>query len=98
MPHSSTPPIPLSSKLLPGRRFLRAGVALFVAVSCLSCTMLLQPTTPFDRWLVARRYGKILFQQNPDCDNCSDIFLVERSSGDVATVIIRFDGTIRLIE
>lgn len=63
-----------------------------------SCAMLLQPTTPFDRRVIARRYGTILSQSNPECEDCTDRFLVEKDCGDVISLVIKYDGRVRVIE
>jgi hypothetical protein len=60
--------------------------------------MLLQPTTSFDRRLIAMRYGEILSQSNPTCEDCTDRFLIEKSGGDVITLVIKYDGRIKIIE
>ena len=65
---------------------------------CCSCAMMLQPTTSFDRRLVARSYGKIISQSSPDCENCTDRFVVQKSNGKVIVLTIRFDGKIKVIE
>ena len=63
-----------------------------------SCAMLLQPTTPFDRRRKAQHYGEVLSQSNPDCDNCTDRFLVQRTDGCIVTLVFRYDGRVEIIE
>lgn len=69
--------------------------------SCLllaSCSMILQPTTSFDRRLKAAAYGKILNQSNPGCDNCKDSFFVKKADGTMCTVVVSYDGTVEVLE
>lgn len=75
------------------------------AITCLaslllltSCSMVLQPRTSFDRRWAASSYGKILNQTNPDCDNCTDHFLVKKANGDLCTVVVRYDGRVKVLE
>jgi len=63
-----------------------------------SCAMLLQPTTPFDRRRVARGYGKILCQSNPNCENCTDQFVVKQDNGRIITLIISYDGRTEVLK
>jgi hypothetical protein len=63
-----------------------------------ACSTLLQPTTCFDRRRVAKSYGKIVAQTNPDCENCTDTFLVEKKNGCIITLIIKYDGRVEVID
>lgn len=63
-----------------------------------SCAMLLQPTTSFDRRRIASSHGKILSQTNPDCENCTDRFLVQKDDGCVITLVVKYDGRVEVIE
>lgn len=63
-----------------------------------ACSMLLKPTTSFDRRLIARSYGKIISQSNPDCDNCTDRFLVQKDDGCVITLVVRYDGRVQVYQ
>ena len=63
-----------------------------------SCSMILQPTTSFDRRRVASSYGKVLNQTNPTCENCTDHILVKKPDGDFCTVVVRYDGSVRLLQ
>jgi len=66
---------------------------LFFLLVMVSCSILLQPTTPFDRRRIARGYGKILCQSNPNCENCTDQFVLKQDDGRIITLIINYDGT-----
>ena len=63
-----------------------------------SCSMILQPTTSFDRRRVASSYGAIVNQSNPNCENCTDRFVVKKSDGGLCTVVVRYDGRVKLLE
>ncbi len=73
-------------------------ILLILIVLLSSCSYLLQPTTGFDRRRVARSYGKIVAQTNPDCENCNDTFLVEKKNGCIITLIIKYDGKVEVID
>ncbi len=73
-------------------------VLLVFIVLLSSCSYLLQPTSGFDRRRVARSYGKIIAQINPDCENCNDTFLVEKNNGCIITLIIKYDGKVEVID
>nr|MBF0222208.1 hypothetical protein [Desulfobulbaceae bacterium] len=66
-------------------------------LGAVSCSMLLQPTTSFDRRRTASSYGEILSQSNPDCDDCTDRFLVQKPDGEIITLIFRYNGEIKII-
>ena len=89
--------MPFSDKPALKKRILLCAPILFVAF-LVSCSMILQPTTPFDRRLVAKRYGTILSQSNPECQDCTDRFLVEKDCGDVITLVVKYDGRVKVIE
>lgn len=63
-----------------------------------SCGMLLRPTSPFDRRLTASSYGTILQQANPNGYDCADTFLIQKEDGKIITVIMKYDGRIRVVE
>lgn len=63
-----------------------------------SCSMILQPTTSFDRRRVAASYGKILNQTNPECDNCTDRFFVKKPDDSMCTVVVGYDGRVQVLE
>jgi len=63
-----------------------------------SCSMILQPTTSFDRRMKASSYGTILNQTNPNCSNCTDRFLVKKPDGLMCTVVVRYDGRVEVLE
>jgi len=73
-------------------------ILLIMAGLLSSCSTFLQPTTGFDRRRVASSYGKIIAQTNPDCENCTDTFLVERKDGCIITLIIKYDGRVDVID
>jgi len=100
---------PSSLLVYPVRTFLPRRVAMSlltkIGIGCLaslllltSCSMVLQPTTSFDRRWVASSYGKILNQSNPDCDNCTDRFLVKKANGDLCSVVVGYDGRVKVLE
>ena len=68
------------------------------AILLSSCSMILQPTTSFDRRRVASAYGTIVNQTNPDCENCTDRFLVKKQDGNMCTVVVRYDGRVDVLE
>ena len=75
--------------------------SVFLIVLCLllsSCSWILQPTTSFDRRRKAARYGKILNQSNPGCNNCTDRFFVQKADGSMCTVVVGYDGTVEVLE
>jgi hypothetical protein len=63
-----------------------------------SCSMILQPSTSFDRRWKASSYGKIINQSNPGCDNCTDHFLVKKADGALCTVVVGYDGRVKVLE
>lgn len=63
-----------------------------------SCATLLQPSTSYDRRRAASAYGAILTQANPNCQNCTDRFLVKKPDGQLCTVVVRFDGRVEVLE
>ena len=77
---------------------LRILTGLFVLLVFTSCSMLLQPTTSFDRRRVASSYGQILNQANPDCENCTDHFVVKKGDGSICTVMVGFDGRVKVLQ
>jgi len=82
------------------RRFFSIWQSLPVIVLfvCCSCAMLLQPTTSFDRRRIARSYGRILCQANPDCENCTDQFVVQEENGRIITLIVGYDGDVEILK
>jgi len=76
---------------------LRSVFALAV-LALASCAMLLKPTTSFDRRMIARSYGKIITQSNPDCDNCTDRFLIQKDDGCMITLVVKYDGRVEVYE
>lgn len=96
---------PRSHSLAPAREqdfarppFIVAPVLLLLVLLTTSCGMLLRPTSPFDRRLTASSYGTILQQANPDGYDCADTFLVKREDGKIITVIMKYDGRVRVVE
>jgi len=77
---------------------MRISLCLVSLLLLSACSMILQPTTSFDRRLVASSYGRILNQTNPECDNCTDRFLVKKSDGDLCTVVVGYDGRVKVLE
>ena len=63
-----------------------------------SCSMILQPTTSFDRRRKAAAYGVILNQTNPGCNNCTDRFFVKKPDGSMCTVVVSYDGRVEVLE
>lgn len=63
-----------------------------------ACSMILQPTTSFDRRRKAAAYGEILNQTNPRCNNCTDRFFVKKPDGAMCTVVVGYDGTVEVLE
>lgn len=78
-------------------RKISVGLVVCSVLLC-SCSMILQPTTSFDRRMKASSYGTILNQTNPDCKNCTDRFLVKKPDGAMCTVVVRYDGTVNVLE
>lgn len=76
-------------------------ISVCLVVSCLvlsSCSMILQPSSSFDRRMKASAYGKIINQSNPNCDNCTDRFMVKKADGTLCMVIVAYDGTVEVLE
>ncbi len=78
-------------------RKISAGLIGSFVLLC-SCSMILQPTTSFDRRMKASSYGTILNQTNPGCNNCTDRFLVKKADGNMCTVVVRYDGRVDVLE
>lgn len=74
--------------------FAMIGSTVFLS----ACSMILQPTTSFDRRRVASSYGTIINQSNPACANCTDRFLVKKADGALCTVVVGYDGRVKLLE
>lgn len=81
-----------------GKRFFLAPLLLGALLATSACGMLLRPTSPFDRRLKAANYGTILQQGNADGYDCADTFVVQRDDGKIITLIMKFDGRVRVVE
>ncbi len=65
---------------------------------CGGCATVLQPTTARDRSAKARTYGTIIRQLNPECDNCSDRFVVQRADGSIITLVFKYNGKVEVYD
>ena len=76
----------------------RLPLALALMLLFSSCAMLLRPTTAFDRRRIARSYGEIVTQSNPNCENCTDRFLIRKEDGCLITLVVKYDGRVEVYE